>query len=86
MLQQEMQIQNSKCDDDLMCCITACECAACIISMFDEQYGDLAHTCADSIYYSTCACFQTQHKIQLDARDAGEVVTFTTNTARGSLV
>jgi hypothetical protein len=80
MLQQEMQIGNSQCDNDLMCAIGACECAACIISMVDEQSGDLMHTVADGLYYSTCACFQTQHKLQMDARDAGAVPTFTTTS------
>jgi hypothetical protein len=81
MLQHEMQIGNSECDNNLMCCISACECFACLVSTFgDEQNAELVHTLADAIYYSTCACMQTQHKVQLDARDRGQVVTFQTTT------
>ena len=80
MLQHEMQIGNSSCDENMLCCIGACECFACVVSMADPQYGDLAHTLADGLYYGSCACMQTQHKIQLDARDMGKVVTFAVST------
>ena len=74
MLQHEMQIGNSSCDENMLCCIGACECFACIVSMADPQYGDLAHTLADGLYYGSCACMQTQHKVQMDARDNGTYV------------
>ena len=78
MLQHEHQIGNSECDDRLICLIIGCETAACIASCIDEQLGDLIHTMSDGVYISVCACMQTQHKLQLDARDAGTVPTFQT--------
>ena len=78
MLQHEHQIGNSECDDRLICLIIGCETAACIVSCIDEQLGDLVHTMSDGVYISVCACMQTQHKLQLDARDAGTAPTFQT--------
>ena len=78
MLQHEHQIGNSECDDRLICLIIGCETAACIASCIDEQLGDLIHTMSDGVYISVCACMQTQHKLQLDARDSGTAPTFQT--------
>lgn len=78
MIQHEHQIGNSACDDRLICLIVGCEFAACIVSCIDDQLGDLMHTMADGVYCSVCACMQTQHKLQLDARDAGTSPTFAT--------
>jgi len=77
MLQDEMQIGNTKCDDALITFVIACEWTACILGLIDEGLGQLAHNVADVVYASTCACMQTQHKIQMDARDNGTVPTFT---------
>ena len=78
MIQHEHQIGNSECDDRLICLVAGCEFAACILSCIDEQLGDLVHTLSDGVYISVCACMQTQHKLQLDARDAGTAPTFQT--------
>ena len=78
MIQHEHQIGNSECDDRLICLIAGCEIAACIVSCIDDQLGDLVHTMSDGVYISVCACMQTQHKLQLDARDAGTSPTFAT--------
>jgi hypothetical protein len=48
------------------------------VGIIDPQLGEVAHNIADAVYFSTCACMQTQHKVQLDARDQGKVPTFTT--------
>lgn len=78
MLQDEMQVGNLPCDNALITFVVACEWTACILGIVDPQLGDLAHNVADAVYTSTCACMQTQHKVQLDARDEGRVPTFTT--------
>ena len=39
-----------------------------------EQIGDVLTVTADLSYCSICACMQTQHKLQLDARDEGRYV------------
>ena len=78
MLQDEMQVGNLPCDNALITFVVACEWTACILGIVDPQLGDLAHNVADAVYTSTCACMQTQHKVQLDARDEGKVPTFTT--------
>ena len=80
MLQDEMQIGNSKCDDALICFVIACEWAACILSFIDDEAAMIAHNASDVVYCSVCACMQAQHKAQLDARDQGTVPTFTTHT------
>ncbi len=81
MLQDEMQVGNSRCDDALICFVIACEWAACILSLIDDEAAAIAHNASDAVYISVCACMQTQHKLQLDARDEGRVPTFTTTTA-----
>ncbi|KAF3668891.1 PLAC8 family protein [Capsicum annuum] len=47
-----------------------CRIVACLTG--DEDIAEAAHilTCiSDMVYYSVCACMQTQHKIELDKRD-----------------
>ena len=79
MLQSEMQLGNSACDDRLICLVGIFETAACIVSCVDEDLGHLLHMMADGVYVSVCGCMQSQHKAQLDARDAGTIPTFATN-------
>lgn len=76
LLQHEMQIGNTACDDNLICLVGICEAAACIASIVDEDMGHLLHQLADAIFTSVCACMQTQHSVQLEARDKGEVPVF----------
>ena len=79
MLQHEMQIGNSQCDENLICLVAACEWTACIVSCVDESLGHAVQQLADGVYVSVCSCMQTQHALQLDARDSGTVPTFQTN-------
>ena len=39
-----------------------------------EEAGVLLTIGADATYCSVCSCMQTQHKLQLDARDSGAYV------------
>jgi hypothetical protein len=78
MIQDEMQLQNTKCDNCLIATTVALQYISCIfscIAMFvgsDEvrQAAHIIDCIADSVWCSVCACMQTQHKVQLDARDA----------------
>lgn len=77
MIQDEMRVQNSACDNCLLgtmlfmqqlACV--CQVAACITG--DEslaQLADLISFLAEVLWWSVCACLQTQHKMQLDERD-----------------
>ena len=71
-----VRIGNSDCDQNLICLVIGCEWAACFASIIDDGLGQLFHTAADGVYITVCACMQTQHKVQLDARDSGARVTF----------
>ena len=77
LLQDEMQIQNSKCDNCLigfmifmqyLSCI--CRLAACISGNDElDAMADAVECVADLTYCSVCACMQTQHHEQLNFRD-----------------
>ncbi|KAK4338447.1 hypothetical protein RND71_042934 [Anisodus tanguticus] len=50
----------------------ACLCRILALVTGDDEIEDAAHilTCmSDTVYYTVCACMQTQHKIELDKRD-----------------
>ena len=78
MVQDEMQLQNTQCDNCLIATTIALQYISCIfscIAMFVNVEGvrEAAHIIdwiADAMWCSVCACMQTQHKVQLDARDA----------------
>ncbi|GMH32175.1 hypothetical protein BSKO_00009 [Bryopsis sp. KO-2023] len=88
MIQDELRIQNSTCDNCLMgtmlflqqlACI--CQMAACILQSAElERLADIISFIAEVLFWSVCACMQTQHKIQLDDRDKGG------NTGAGPVV
>eukprot|EP00959_Pyramimonas_sp_CCMP1952_P225645 4718438-Pyramimonas_sp.AAC.1 len=75
----ELLIQNSKCDNCLMAftfCMQQLACICTIIAMLTnddsiDQAANFVDLIADIVWCSVCACMQTQHKIQLDARDKG---------------
>lgn len=77
LIQDEMQLQNTQCDNCIigtMICAQylACICwlAACITG--SEEINDAAQLLdcvADVLWCSVCSCIQTQHKVELDARD-----------------
>lgn len=77
MLQDALQIQNTKCDN----CIIAsmffaqylnclCWIAAIFINIpFIDDAAIITDRIADISYCTVCACIQTQHKLELDKRD-----------------
>ena len=77
MIQDEMRIQNSPCDNCLLATMLfmqqlACMCqlAACLTQIDALQdLADLISFIAEVLWWSVCACMQTQHKVQLDLRD-----------------
>ncbi|CAL8465263.1 g4798 [Coccomyxa elongata] len=77
MIQDEMRIQNTQCDNCLIGCMIAMQYVACLCNIAaclsgNDELGELAH-CTDNIaqvaWCSVCACMQAQHKVQLDERD-----------------
>jgi hypothetical protein len=79
MIQDEMHLKSTKCDNCIVATMVAAQYLACIVScvaMCVDVPGlrETAHAldlAADIAWCSVCACMQTQHKVQLDARDAG---------------
>eukprot|EP00878_Enallax_costatus_P026600 GHUV01028551.1.p1 GENE.GHUV01028551.1~~GHUV01028551.1.p1 ORF type:complete len:140 (+),score=46.47 GHUV01028551.1:862-1281(+) len=79
MIQDELRIQTTDCDNCIIgtmifmqyfACI--CSIAACITG--SEEINDLAQLLdcvADILWCSVCACMQTQHKEELDVRERG---------------
>ncbi|KAG7674836.1 hypothetical protein Ndes2526B_g07676 [Nannochloris sp. 'desiccata'] len=78
MIQDEMQLQNTKCDNCLIATTIILQYISCIFSCVAMFVGNdgireaarIIDCIADSVWCSVCACMQTQHKVQLDARDA----------------
>jgi hypothetical protein len=79
LIQDTMIVQNSACDNCLVGFLVAMEQLACIFRCAGELSGNAALEEAgvvltlgsDLTYCSVCSCMQTQHKLQLDARDEG---------------
>ncbi|XP_016440236.2 uncharacterized protein LOC107766038 [Nicotiana tabacum] len=77
LLQDELNIKTTKCDNCIIAFMVvlgylACLCRILAVVTGDDEIEELAHvlTCmSDTVYYSVCACMQTQHKIELDKRD-----------------
>ncbi|XP_059318796.1 uncharacterized protein LOC132069470 [Lycium ferocissimum] len=77
LLQDELNIRTTKCDNCiigfmLVLGYLACLCRILALVTGDDEIEDAAHilTCmSDTVYYTVCACMQTQHKIELDKRD-----------------
>lgn len=77
MIQDEMQIHNTQCDNCLIGTVIVLQyiscilqCAACITGNDElEIVADAFSLFADLVYCSVCACMQAQHKSQLDERD-----------------
>ena len=77
MLQDEFNIQTTKCDNCIigfMFCLQQLACIfsiiACISGMEELQEASQILSClADLVYCTVCACMQTQHKIEMDKRD-----------------
>ena len=78
MIQDEMHLENTQCDNCLIGTMIALQYLACICSIVacltqNEAIDDLSeclNCAADLMYCGVCACMQAQHKRQLDERDA----------------
>ena len=68
LVQDEMLVGNTSCDETLIGIVVAIEELACLCRCAASLSGN--HELHDLV----CACMQTQHKIQLDARDSGNYV------------
>ncbi|CAH9075697.1 unnamed protein product, partial [Cuscuta epithymum] len=77
LLQDEFNIQTTKCDNCIigfMFCLQQLACIFSIVAMIvgsDEiqEASQLLSCLSDMVYCSVCACMQTQHKIEMDKRD-----------------
>ena len=75
LLQDEMQLENTKCDNCLFSTMVALQGLACvcyIAAIFEPSLRDTAaliDTIADCVYCSVCACMQTQHHDQIMYRN-----------------
>ncbi|GAX84725.1 hypothetical protein CEUSTIGMA_g12147.t1 [Chlamydomonas eustigma] len=77
MIQDELRIQTSACDNciigtmivlEYIACV--CHIIACITGNRDIQsLAQLIQLIADLVWCSVCACMQTQHRIEMDERD-----------------
>lgn len=76
-LQDELRIQNSQCDNCLLTTMIVLQQLACICritamitgSSEIDNLADLISFIAEVLWWTVCACVQTQHKIQMDERD-----------------
>ncbi|KAE8712883.1 homeobox protein BEL1-like protein [Hibiscus syriacus] len=77
LLQDEFNIQTTKCDNCIigfMFCLQQLACIFSIVALIvgsDEiqDAAQLLNCLADMVYCTVCACMQTQHKIEMDKRD-----------------
>lgn len=77
MIQDEMRIGNTQCDNCIIGTVIALQYLACIFQIIaciiqsDEVHlaANILSWSADLVYCSVCACMQTQHFVQLDERD-----------------
>ncbi|WCJ26335.1 PLAC8 family protein [Euphorbia peplus] len=77
LLQDEFNIQTTKCDNCIigfMFCLQQVACIFSIVAMIvgsDEisEASQLLSCLSDMVYCTVCACMQTQHKVELDKRD-----------------
>eukprot|EP00210_Caulerpa_lentillifera_P006907 g6604.t1 len=77
LIQDELRIQNSQCDNCILTTMILLQQLACICRIAAmisgnetiENIADLLSFAAEVMWWTVCACTQTQHKIQLDDRD-----------------
>ncbi|KHG12519.1 hypothetical protein F383_19499 [Gossypium arboreum] len=77
LLQDEFNIQTTKCDNCIigfMFCLQQIACIFSIVAMIvgsDEiqEASQILSCLADMVYCTVCACMQTQHKVEMDKRD-----------------
>ncbi|KAG2428689.1 hypothetical protein HXX76_011394 [Chlamydomonas incerta] len=76
MIQDELQVETTQCDNCIIGTMIALQYLSCICHIlacfFDElhQVAQFVDCLADVVWCSVCACMQTQHKAELDHRDA----------------
>mmetsp|Transcript_4516 Transcript_4516/g.11768 ORF Transcript_4516/g.11768 Transcript_4516/m.11768 type:complete len:242 (-) Transcript_4516:68-793(-) len=81
LLQDEMQIQNTQCDNYLISVMVGLQFLSCfchIAAMFArelEEAANIIDCAADMVYCSVCACMQAQHKKQIEVRNANPQLT-----------
>nr|XP_004229914.1 basic salivary proline-rich protein 2-like isoform X1 [Solanum lycopersicum] len=77
MLQDEFNLQTTKCDNCIigfMFCLQQLACICSIIACLagSEELQDasqLLNCLSDFVYFTVCSCMQTQHKVEMDKRD-----------------
>ncbi|XP_022770461.1 ENHANCER OF AG-4 protein 2-like [Durio zibethinus] len=77
LLQDEMNIQTTKCDNCIigfMCCLAQFECIFRLIAVVSgndelEDASEILNCFTDAVFCTVCACMQAQHKIEMDRRD-----------------
>ncbi|KAJ9549770.1 hypothetical protein OSB04_022313 [Centaurea solstitialis] len=77
MLQDEFNIQTTKCDNCIIGCMVCLQQLACIFSIIacllgSDELNDasqLLNCLADLVFCTVCTCMQTQHKVEMDKRD-----------------
>mmetsp|Transcript_19428 Transcript_19428/g.54306 ORF Transcript_19428/g.54306 Transcript_19428/m.54306 type:complete len:271 (-) Transcript_19428:1711-2523(-) len=77
MIQDELRLQTTKCDNCIIGTMIAlqylaclCHIAACITGSGElQEIARLVDCLADLMWCTVCGCMQTQHKIELDERD-----------------
>ncbi|KAF2573299.1 hypothetical protein F2Q70_00001320, partial [Brassica cretica] len=77
LLQDEFNIQTTKCDNCIigfMFCLSQVACifsiVACLVGSDElSEASQILSCCADMVYCTVCACMQTQHKLEMDKRD-----------------
>ena len=77
MIQDEMRVENTQCDNFIigfMLCLNQLACVFRIAAMISgndeiEQIADILDCMSDLTYCTVCACMQTQHQEQLKTRD-----------------
>ncbi|KAJ3682038.1 hypothetical protein LUZ60_014611 [Juncus effusus] len=77
LLQDEFNIQTTQCDNCIIGFMFCLQQIACIFSIVAAIVGSqelseasqILSCLSDLVYWTVCACMQTQHKIELDKRD-----------------
>ncbi|GAB4857413.1 hypothetical protein Ancab_015322 [Ancistrocladus abbreviatus] len=77
LLQDEFNIQTTQCDNCIIgfvFCLQQLACIFSIVAMVVRSHGisEASQTLsfgADFVYWTVCACMQTQHKVEMDKRD-----------------
>ncbi|GLJ40352.1 hypothetical protein SUGI_0829810 [Cryptomeria japonica] len=77
LLQDEFNIQTTKCDNFIIGFMLCLQQLACIFSIIAAIVGSdeiqaasqLLNCLSDGVYCTVCACMQTQHKVEMDKRD-----------------